>query len=162
MALAFDATKVAFVSGRLSRLYRVHQEQSGERESDRASDIGVSRDAEPGRRLLQHTRVLTFTALANGAANIDFINDDGGTFTGWFDADTFDVIPTSYTQADVCRRRGGSCVVVPVPAAAWLFVSALGGLAALRRRSDLGPSWPDARAAAKNQKPKNVRNRTHT
>ena len=45
---------------------------------------------------------------------------------GWTDADTFEVIPVNYIQS--------ANVVVPVPAAAWLFASAVGGLAALRRR----------------------------
>ena len=55
------------------------------------------------------------------------INDDGGGAAGWFDANTADYIPVGYIQANV--------QIVPVPAAAWLFMSALGGLAALRRRS---------------------------
>ncbi|MDP2324416.1 MAG: VPLPA-CTERM sorting domain-containing protein [Gammaproteobacteria bacterium] len=45
---------------------------------------------------------------------------------GWTDADTFEQVPVSYVQA--------AQVVVPIPAAAWLFMSAVGGLAAFRRR----------------------------
>jgi len=74
--------------------------------------------------------VFTFTALAAGAMNL-VINDDGGIFTGWFDNDTAEVIPVDYTQANV---QIGPAPVVPVPAAAWLLISALGSMVALKRR----------------------------
>ena len=69
--------------------------------------------------------ILTFQALAAGAANI-VINDDGGGCCGFFDNPDANFIPVDYVQANVN--------VVPVPAAAWLFISALGGLATLKRR----------------------------
>ena len=73
--------------------------------------------------------VLTFQALVSGAMNL-IVNDDGGTFTGWFDNDTADVIPVNYAQANI-NVVGAQ---VPVPAAAWLLISALGSMVALKRR----------------------------
>lgn len=73
--------------------------------------------------------ILTFQALVAGAANI-VINDDGGGCCGWFSNPEADFIPVDYNQASVTV----TAPVVPVPAAAWLFVSALGGLATLKRR----------------------------
>jgi hypothetical protein len=71
---------------------------------------------------------INFQAIGMGAANI-VVEDDGGATTGWFDADTFDPIPTTYTQADVN--------VVPVPAAAWLIAPAVlaAGRFSRRRKS---------------------------
>lgn len=73
----------------------------------------------------------TFLATAPGAAGIAF-SDDGGNESGWFDKNTggaiFSVI---YHNANVCV----SCLPqVPVPAAVWLFGSALGVMGWLRRQ----------------------------
>lgn len=68
--------------------------------------------------------VINFTALAAGPANT-VIFDDQFDFS-WTDGATFLPIPVTYTQADV--------TVIPVPAAAWLFGSAVGLLGAVRRR----------------------------
>jgi hypothetical protein len=73
--------------------------------------------------------VLTFNALAAGAMNL-VVADDGGIFSGWFDNDTAEPIPTSYQNANI-NITGA---VVPVPAAAWLLISALGSMVALKRR----------------------------
>ncbi len=74
--------------------------------------------------------ILTFQAVAAGAMNL-VVNDDGGIFTGWFDNTTADVIPIDYVNADI---QIGPQAVVPVPAAAWLLISALGSMVALKRR----------------------------
>jgi hypothetical protein len=73
--------------------------------------------------------VLTFQALAAGSMNL-IVNDDGGVTTGWFDNDTAELVPTSYVQSNVIVQGAA----VPVPAAAWLLVSALGTLGVLKRR----------------------------
>ena len=70
---------------------------------------------------------ITFNALALGAANIVVV-DDGGDFS-FTDANTFGAVPTTYTQAAVTVVSA-----VPVPAAAWLFGSALGLIGVARRR----------------------------
>jgi len=74
--------------------------------------------------------VLTFQALAAGPMNLQ-LSDDGGFLQGWFDFDTADVIPVQYSNADI---QIGPAPVVPVPAAAWLLISALGSMVALKRR----------------------------
>jgi len=71
---------------------------------------------------------LTFQALANGPVGFNFFDDDGGN-SGWPDFNTFEPIVADYVVDNVVVGQ-----VVPVPAAAWLFVSALGGLATLKRR----------------------------
>jgi hypothetical protein len=77
----------------------------------------------------QNYAQLTFKTLAAGAANFNFFDDDGGN-SGWPDFNTFDPIVADYVVTPVTVVGQ----VVPVPAAAWLFVSALGGLATLKRR----------------------------
>jgi len=72
----------------------------------------------------------TFQALAYGAVNL-VINDDGGVLTGWFDNDTAEPIAVNYQQANIVVTAPA---VVPVPAAAWLLVSALGSMVVLKRR----------------------------
>ena len=74
--------------------------------------------------------VLTFQAVAAGPMNL-VVSDDGGFLSGWFDYDTADVIPVQYNNADIIV---GPQAVVPVPAAAWLLISALGSMVALKRR----------------------------
>ena len=69
--------------------------------------------------------VINFTAIGAGAANV-VLFDDQANFS-WSDPATFLAIPVTYTQADVS--------VIPIPAAAWLFGSALGLLGAARRRA---------------------------
>ena len=136
MGLAFDATKVQYISGAALAPFTVYTKNSPANANPTVFDIEAPATQNQG-GAYYNVAVLTFKAIGNGLANI-VIDDDGGTFTGWFDADTFDYIPATYTQADVCV--GGGCNVVPVPAAAWLFVSALGGLAGLRRRTTTQPA----------------------
>jgi hypothetical protein len=83
--------------------------------------------------------VINFFAFQTGDANIRIIDDcdsnSGNPLTdaadcaaatrAWFDDPDFNPISIAYTQATVR--------VVPVPAAAWLLVSALGGLGGLKR-----------------------------
>ncbi len=125
MALSFDATKVAYLSGAVLAPYTVYTKNSPNSANPTVFDVErpLSSGPNPG---VYNIAVLTFQALAVGNGNI-LINDDGGNVSGWFD-DTVNVdyIPVSYNQASVS--------IIPVPAAAWLFVSALGGLAGLKRR----------------------------
>jgi hypothetical protein len=128
MGLAFDATRVAYVSGAALAPWNVFVKNSAATANPTVFDVETpsATAANPG---VYQVAILTFQALANapgGSAGI-IINDDGGNATGWFDASTADYIPNQYIQ--------GNVQIVPVPAAAWLFVSAIGGLAALRRRS---------------------------
>ena len=68
---------------------------------------------------------INFVAIGLGLANIQIV-DDGLDFS-WTDATTFEAIPVTYTNTL-------SPQVIPVPAAAWLFGSALGLLGVARRR----------------------------
>jgi hypothetical protein len=128
MGLAFDATRVSFVSGAALAPWNVFVKNSPTTANPTVFDVETpaATSANPG---VYNVAVLTFQALANapGGSSGIVINDDGGNATGWFDATSADYIPNNYIQ--------GSVSVVPVPAAAWLFISAVGGLAALRRRS---------------------------
>jgi hypothetical protein len=87
--------------------------------------------ANPTTGALVNILQLRFLAIAAGAANI-VIDDDGGNTFGWFTADTAEWIPVSYQNASVIVQNPAP---VPVPAAAWLFLSAIGGLATLKRRT---------------------------
>jgi hypothetical protein len=68
---------------------------------------------------------INFTAIGEGFANIVLFDDQVD--NSWTDAITFGAIPVTYTQAS-------SVQVIPVPAAVWLFGSALGLLGVARRR----------------------------
>lgn len=125
MALAFNSSRVAYVSGAALSPWNVYTKNSLASANPTVFDVEAP-SAVSGPTY--NVAVLTFQALAAGAAGI-VINDDGGNVTGWFDATTADWIPVNYNQAAVVVQS-----VVPVPAAAWLFVSALGGLAGLKRR----------------------------
>ncbi len=128
IALAFDASKVAYVSGATLAPFTVFTKNSPANANPTVFDVETPATLNLG-GAFYNVAVLTFQALAVGAAGI-VINDDGGFQTGWFDADDFFAIPVDYTQANVVVTSA-----VPVPAAAWLFVSALGGLAGLKRRN---------------------------
>ena len=130
MGLSFNSATVAYVSGAALAPWNVFVKNSPVTANPTVFDVETpsATAANPG---VYNVAVLTFNAIAAGAASI-VINDDGGTFTGWFDADTADYIPNSYTNANVVVQNPAP---VPVPAAAWLFVSAVGGLATLRRRA---------------------------
>lgn len=71
---------------------------------------------------------INFQALAAGAANIQLVDDQADLC--WTDAVTnFCVAPITYQQANVTV----TAPVVPVPAAAWLLMSALGSIAGIKR-----------------------------
>lgn len=135
MALAFDATKVALVDsdnvtaglqqGVPLSPWNVFTKNSAASVNPTVFDVEAPTGAIGANPGVYNIARLTFQALAKGSANI-LINDDGGSVSGFFDADTAEYIPVSYVQANV--------QIIPVPAAAWLFVSALGGLATLKRR----------------------------
>jgi len=69
---------------------------------------------------------VTFNALASGAANIVIVDDNSDVC--WSEAATFACVDSvAYTQANV------NVGIVPVPAAAWLLMSALGSIAGIKR-----------------------------
>ncbi len=137
MDLSFDPTKVAFLQANVGVLTGVGGTSVGTAPwlLIKNSAAGVTPTVlnveqpsttgpNPG---VYQIATLVFTALAEGSANI-VLSDDGGVTSGWFDDTNFEYIPLSggYNNASVN--------IIPVPAAAWLFMSALGGLAALKRR----------------------------
>ena len=69
---------------------------------------------------------LNFVAIGLGAANVQ-IGDDGADFT-WSDALSLPIEGVTYTY------QNNNIQVIPVPAAVWLFGSALGLLGVARRR----------------------------
>lgn len=71
---------------------------------------------------------VTFKAIAKGKAEIQVVDD--GADLSWTAADA-SPIPVTYQQADVE-------IVTPLPAAAWLFLSALGVLGWQRKRQAAG------------------------
>jgi hypothetical protein len=132
MALAFDASRVAYVSGIALAPWNVFVKNSPAATNPTVFDVETP-TATAANPAVYNVAQLTFQVLANaanGSVGI-VINDDGGNATGWFDADTAEYIPNSYNQANVQVQAP----VVPVPAAAWLFLSALGAVAGLKRRT---------------------------
>ncbi len=130
MGLSFNSATVAYVSGAALAPWNVFVKNSPVTANPTVFDVETP-SATGANPAVYNVAILTFNAIAAGAANI-VINDDGGTFTGWFDADTAEYIPNTYTNANIVVQNPAP---VPVPAAAWLFVSAIGGLATLRRRA---------------------------
>ncbi len=72
---------------------------------------------------------INFATIANGVANIVVFDD--GADNAWTDQDAAS-IPMSYNQANVCVNSCGG-PPIPVPAAVWMLVSALGSLAGIKR-----------------------------
>ncbi len=116
MALSFDASKVAYVGGAALAPWNVFVKNSPVTANPTVFDIETpsATAASPG---TYNAAILTFQALALGAANI-VINDDGGNTTGWFDADTADYIPVTYTQANVQVSAGPAPVIAVTDSAA--------------------------------------------
>jgi len=86
--------------------------------------------ADPG---VYNVAQLTFQVLANatsGSSGI-VIDDDGGNATGWFDADTAEYIPNTYTQGIVNVQA----TVVPAPGALGLLATGLAFLVVRRKRA---------------------------
>jgi len=110
MALSFDASKVAFVSGVTTGDWTVFTKNSPTTDNPTVFDIEApaATAANPG---TYSAAILTFQAIAGGAAGI-VINDDGGFLTGWFDADTAEYIPVTYTQATVGVVANGPAISV--------------------------------------------------
>lgn len=110
MGLSFDDTKVAFVSGVPTGTWNDFIKNSPVTQNPTVFDIETPTPtaASPG---IYSSAILTFQALAGGAANI-VINDDGGNASGWFDAVTADYIPVTYTQANVNVSAAPAPVIV--------------------------------------------------
>jgi hypothetical protein len=128
MALAFDASRVAYVSGVALAPWNVFVKNSPTTANPTVFDVETptATAANPG---VYNVAQLTFQVLANapgGSAGI-VINDDGGGASGWFDADTAEYIPNSYTQ--------GNVQVVPAPATLGLLATGLVGLVLRRKRA---------------------------
>ncbi len=123
MELAFDDTRVAYVSGATLPPWVIFVKNSPPSDNPTVFDVEAP-TADNGS--IYDVAVLTFQVLANAANGPTgiVINDDGGNVSGWFDADTFEPIPVSYTQADV--------QVVPLPATAWLLATGIAGLGGRR------------------------------
>ncbi len=100
MALAFDASKVSYVTGAVLAPYTVYTKNSSNAANPTVFDVERPQSSGPNPGAYS-IAVLTFQALAAGNPNI-VINDDGGNISGWFD-DTVNVdyIPVTYTQANV-------------------------------------------------------------
>lgn len=116
LGLSFDASKVEYVSGSALAPWNVFVKNSLATANPTVFDVETptATSANPG---TYNVAVLTFHAIAAGTASI-LINDDGGNVSGWFDADTADYIPVTYTQADVQVSAGPAPVIAVTDSAA--------------------------------------------
>ncbi len=127
MAMSFNASTVAFVSGAVTGLFSgAFTKNSPTTQNPTVFDIdtAVSTGPNPG---TYNAAILTFQAIAPGLANI-VINDDGGNLTGWFDTPDANWIPVNYNQASVTASA------IPLPAAAWLLAPAVLAASRFSRR----------------------------
>jgi len=110
MGLSFNASTVAYVGGTALLPWNVYVKNSVDSANPTVIDVEAPSPmpADPG---VYDVAVLTFEAIAAGAANI-VIDDDGGNVSGWFDADTADYIPNTYTQANVAISVNGPVIIV--------------------------------------------------
>ena len=99
MGLTFNSAVVSYVRGVALAPWNVFVKSSPTTANPTVFDVETpsATAANPG---VYNVAELTFQAIAGGAANI-LINDDGGQATGWFDADTAEYIPNTYTQASI-------------------------------------------------------------
>jgi hypothetical protein len=133
MNMAFDATRVAFVSGAVTGLFNGSFVKNTPVTANPAVfdiDATASTGPNPG---TYNAAILTFQVLANApgigpTTSLVTIDDDGGILTGWFDTPDANPIAVSYTQATM------SINAVPVPAAAWLVGPAVLAAARFSRR----------------------------
>jgi len=116
MSVAFDASKVQWVSGDMPAAGPYSASLGGSYIKNTAytspSVFDIVTNAET--TLADGTYdavILTFTALAAGAANI-VINDDGGSCCGWFSNPEAEYIPVDYTQANVMIGTSGPVITV--------------------------------------------------
>ena len=143
LGLSFDATKVSYVSTVLPA--------SGPFSSGGGAfltlvpnvgtptDIFVTPPGSPSGNF--DAFIINFLAVAPGAANIRIIDDcdtnspnyattcSPSAPRGWPDDVNFELISSAYNQASVTV----TAPVVPVPAAAWLLISALGSMVGVKR-----------------------------
>lgn len=134
MQVFYDSTKVAWVSGAMPAAGPFAPGAGGSYTKNTAYTSGSVFDISTNTATAAFPAaydavVLTFNALVAGAANI-IINDDGGGCCLWADATTADYIPVTYNQTSVTVQPLSG---VPVPAAVWLFASALGSIAGIKR-----------------------------
>ncbi len=136
MDLAFDATKVAFVQTGTGVLAGVGTTPwlfiKNSPATETPTPINVEQPSTTGPNPgVYQIAVMTFTALAGGAANIT-LSDDLGVTSGWFDDTLFEYIPLSggYNNANVIVQGA----VVPAPATLGLLATGLAGLAFRARR----------------------------
>lgn len=130
MQVFFDASKVQWLSGSMPASGPFGSGIGGTYVKNTAYTSGsvfdIVTNAETVVGDVPYTAViLTFQALASGAANI-VVNDDGGNCCGWFDNPDANFIPVDYVQANVS--------VVPAPATLGLLATGLAGLAFRARR----------------------------
>ncbi len=110
MGLSFNGATVAYVGGTALSPWNVFVKNSPDAANPTVFDVETpsATAANPG---VYNVAELTFQAIAAGAADI-LINDDGGTFTGWFDANTAEYIPNTYTQANITITANGPVITV--------------------------------------------------